>query len=785
MKKILLIISFLFVALYLRAQQKAEKALNTLDEKYPQEKIHLFLNKESFNAGEIIRFKAYLFSGNVQSYISKTLYVELLDEQKQTVSRVLLPILDAAGEGSIALPADIEEGNYFLRAYTRWMLNFDERFQYLYHLPVYNQHSFKKLISKPVAWTAALYPESGTLLPGRDNKVAIRLSAAGTLPQQWQGYIAAQDGDGKVLINFNSLNTQLAVFNIRPEAGKTYIAHVSDAAGNAKTISFQSPAQGVSLKARQQEQLLKVEINTAGMEDGVFNYKLVAASYGQLLYSGNIQKKDSLVRIAIPVNKLLPGVVQLTLFNSNEIPVAERLVFIQTGSMASPKLTLSSTNTSDGLTEWKITGDPLDSNSTASIEATAAYARKRTIKSDLWLGDLSGDITEPAQYFAGGSVWVNALDALLITEKWTRYHWAKLLADSFPNITHQPEGYLSFSGIALKNKQPLKETRLSFLVKGKDSSFDLWQASTNKAGEFYLQDIAFFDSISVYHFNRDKNRSLQDIKTQWKSSNDFSAFTGQLPGSPLMLQERNKTGNSDTANTWSKQNGTGNKAKLLESVTVKAKTKTPTQLLDEKLSSALFMTEQQQVFDFVNKQQNAMAYNHIFDWLEGRVAGLTFTVLSEDRVNPITQSVLPAGERIPLIRDGIPAIFVDEILTDVANIHSLPIADIAMVKIIKGYFAGASGGGGSHGAIAIYTIRAGMMQRDKSVDIPAVVLAGYTPVVKQVDQQSYWNNHPFEGDGTGTNIRFASPGTVASLRLVITGFTKDARPVYYERVVRE
>lgn len=547
MKKVRLFISVFFVPLCLAAQQKAEKALHKLDEKYPQEKIHLFVNKEAFNAGETIWFKAYLFSGNVQSNISKTLYVELLNEQKQTTSQLLLPLVKAAGEGSIALPANLPEGNYYLRAYTSWMLNFDASFQYIYQLPVYNQQSLQKLAAKPVAWTATLHPESGSLVAGKENKVAIRLTAKGKLPEKWQGYITEQDNPGKALFRFTSLNPQVAIFNILPQNGKRYVAHVYDSLGNQSIFPFQPSAQGVLLKAKQNGRVVEVEIGSQGITEGLFNSKIVAASHGSLFYSGTIKKKDSLVRIAIPVETLLSGVVQLTLFDSREKPLAERLVFLQTEPLASLNVSVGSAISPDELQEWKIRSDSSwPANSTASIEMAASiHPFKRSIKSDLWLGDFSNDIFEPNQYFRGDSIWQEALDALLITEKWTRYDWEKILADSFPGIRYAPEGYLSFSGTAFKNKVPLKDATLNFMLKLQDSSSHLWQVNSDKTGEFFLNDIAFFDSLSIYQLSGDKKNPVQDTRIEWKRLNNFSAFTGNLPLSTFFLQEKSKTSLSE------------------------------------------------------------------------------------------------------------------------------------------------------------------------------------------------------------------------------------------------
>src|SRR5258707_6251919 len=62
------------------------------------------------------------------------------------------------------------------------------------------------------------------------------------------------------------------------------------------------------------------------------------------------------------------------------------------------------------------------------------------------------------------------------------------------------------------------------------------------------------------------------------------------------------------------------KIKTLENVTVKSRTKSPVQILDEKYASGLFIGDGYQ-FDLVNDPTSGSAMN-IFNYLQGKVAGL-------------------------------------------------------------------------------------------------------------------------------------------------------------------
>ena len=117
--------------------------------------------------------------------------------------------------------------------------------------------------------------------------------------------------------------------------------------------------------------------------------------------------------------------------------------------------------------------------------------------------------------------------------------------------------------------------------------------------------------------------------------------------------------------------------------------KSKTEILNDQYASGMFKSADGTVFDIEN--ENVQAYFNILDWLEGRVAGLQVFVSR-------------SGIRVPVIRGSVAAIYVDEMRLDPSFLNTLSVNDIAMIKVIKGPFAGAVGNGGG-GVIAIYTLK--------------------------------------------------------------------------------
>ena len=129
-----------------------------------------------------------------------------------------------------------------------------------------------------------------------------------------------------------------------------------------------------------------------------------------------------------------------------------------------------------------------------------------------------------------------------------------------------------------------------------------------------------------------------------------------------------------------------------------SKNRSRSEILNEQYTSGLFTSANGTIFDIEN--ENVQAYFNILDWLEGRVAGLQVFVSR-------------SGLRIPVIRGTVASIYVDEMRMDPSFLSSLSTSDIAMIKVIKGPFAGAIGNGGG-GTIAIYTFKGEDEEEDEN-----------------------------------------------------------------------
>lgn len=126
----------LFLSNKLAAQQDSVVLNNILtktkrlSDEQPIEKVYLHFDKPYYAVADTMWFKAYLtIEQNIPSPLSKVVYVEMLNEQDSLIQTVKLPVKNSVAYGNIPLKMqNYKQGNYYIRAYTLWMLNFNEAY---------------------------------------------------------------------------------------------------------------------------------------------------------------------------------------------------------------------------------------------------------------------------------------------------------------------------------------------------------------------------------------------------------------------------------------------------------------------------------------------------------------------------------------------------------------------------------------------------------------------------------------------------------------------------------
>ena len=117
---------------------------------FPQEKIHLHTDRDFYVPGEKIWFKAYVVDAATlqPSTDSRYVYAELINSRDSLVSRVMIRPENDMFYGYLPLSSFVPEGNYTLRAYTRYMENMDDDYFFKKNIRIGNLASDKRLFSQ-------------------------------------------------------------------------------------------------------------------------------------------------------------------------------------------------------------------------------------------------------------------------------------------------------------------------------------------------------------------------------------------------------------------------------------------------------------------------------------------------------------------------------------------------------------------------------------------------------------------------------------------------------------
>lgn len=107
---------------------------------FPQEKVYLHFDNTAYFRGETLWFSAYVVRCDRQRLtdMSRVLYVELLDPTGEVIETRKVRLDGGRGSGSIKLDNLLTSGFYEVRAYTRYMLNWDAAWMFSRVLPVFD-----------------------------------------------------------------------------------------------------------------------------------------------------------------------------------------------------------------------------------------------------------------------------------------------------------------------------------------------------------------------------------------------------------------------------------------------------------------------------------------------------------------------------------------------------------------------------------------------------------------------------------------------------------------------
>lgn len=713
---------------------------------FPKEKIHIHFDKQLYNQEETIWYKIYLLIDNNLSPLSKNMYVDWYDHEGKLLRQTVAPLFQSTTKGSFDLPAKYTGDFVRVKAYTRWMLNDDTSFIYQRDISI---NRAEKTVKKPVVLRTKveLFPEGGNIVQGLEEKIAFKATNQFGIPVMVKGVVL--NDKNTVLDSLKVLHDGMGFFMLRPQPGEKYMVNWVDENGTRGTTAINNIQQegvALSVKGTNDKALIQVQ-RTANVPANTQQLLLLVHMNERPIYKVQLKMTEKLViNAGIPIEELQTGILQFSLFTNDWLPLEERILFVNNRMHEfNAKVNTGIVNLQKrgkNILEVFVSDTAVTNMSVSITDAELAGPEQHTIFSDFLLSNqLRGYIHNPAYYLKSDADSITSrLDLVMQTNGWRRFDWDKVKAAVSPKLPYPPETDF----MALKGKVYGMETggagpaQLNLIVSKKDSSVNMYFVPVAKDGSFEEPNVFFFDTARVYYNFNEKDKMGRVAQVQLGNG-----LLRKQPGSTTRMDQQPYLGTwSDSLSRVRMNLFLLEEEKLrksmatatLQEVIVKAKIKDPMLVLDEKYASGLFSGGDSYSFDLTT-DKNMGALN-VLTYLQGKVAGL---------------QISGSGAQMSLSwRGGTPSLYLNEMMSNVDMVQSIPISDIAYIKVMRPPFFG-SGGGGADGAIAIYTKKGSDTRKSdpNKKGMETTILPGYSRF-KEFYNPSYDKDATYDADSRST-----------------------------------
>ena len=518
-------------------------------EHYPQEKLHVSTDKDSYIAGDTIWLRAHCADAATHRPVaaSRYVYVELRDDRGSLVRRIKLLSRDSVYSGYLPTQSLERFGDYSLTAYTLYMRNQGPDYFFKKPLTIWPYQEDRKTkrntsVRKVSDFDVSFFPEGGYLIDGYDCCVAFKALGDDGGSVEVAG-VVKNDRD-EVVDTLRTLHGGMGCLRFTAHTGERYYAECTMAGG--KTERFDLPASrntACVLKILQTEENFTVlPISGRPLPKGL---KLLVHCRGNICYHKpwNYDYASLIFRRS----DLPGGILQILLLDKAGNALSERLVFNRGEELATTDVQIGGTLEQRTKVTLSVAatdpdGGPAAGDFSIAVTDRAAVpaATSGSIYSTLLLtSELRGTIETPDWYFEGqDAARIAALDALLLTQGWRRYDVPELMKKEYVEPQYPLEvgqeitGRISKSGLWNRRKK-LSRYEMRMIV---PSLHYVTKCAVDDTGAFALNGFDFPDS-TLYVLRPAAVRGSMPEATV-KVARDSFPEVGTLPRVPAQEQKK-------------------------------------------------------------------------------------------------------------------------------------------------------------------------------------------------------------------------------------------------------
>lgn len=714
---------------------------------FPKEKMHIHFDKQLYNKEETIFYKLYLLMEQMPSPASRNVYVDWYDGNGKMLRQTVAPLFQSTAKGSFDIPANYAGEFIRVKAYTRWMLNDDTSFLYQKDIRI-NNGKLPAKKATAIRTQVEVFPEGGNLVQGLTEKVAFKATNQFGKPMFVKG--AVLNDKNMVIDSLKIIHDGMGFFMLRALPGENYRVDWLDENGTRGSTAIkgiQEKGVALSIRGTNDKAIIQVQ-RSEQVPDNQKELFLLVHMNEHPIYKVQLKMPEkTLLNTAVPIDELQTGILQFSLFTSDWQPLEERILFVNNhlhefNSKVNPGI-VNLEKRGKNVVEVFVSDTAATNMSMSVTDAALSGQEEFNIFSDFLLtNQLRGYIHNPAFYMISDADSITSrLDLVMLTNGWRKFDWDKIKAAKEPVIQFPPEtDFMKIEGkvYGLENGGGAG-SQLNLVMVNKDSSVSMYFLPVQKDGDFEEKDVFFYDTARVY-YNLNDTKKLGGRVTQVQMSN---GLLKKQPGSTTKVDEQSSLRLSSDSLALARMNlflleeeklRKSMASTTLQEVIVKAKTKSPMQIMDEKYASGLFSGGDALSFDLT--QDRTVAAFNVLSYLQGKVAGLQIT---------------GSGSNMSMSwRGGTPSLYLNETPANLDFIQTLPMSDVAYIKVLRPPFFGSAVGGGS-GAIAVYTKKGDDTRKSdpNKKGMESTILAGYSRF-KEFYHPNYEQDQTYDADSRST-----------------------------------
>jgi hypothetical protein len=468
------------------------------------ESLYILTDRDIYVTGERVWLKVYELNGlaHIPMDISKVAYIELLDKSNSSIRQIKVNIEGNSGSSGFILPDNISSGNYTIRAYTLWMENFSPELYSYKTIAVINPFESLEHLAIPEknrsADSVMLFPEGGSLIPGRNNRIAVRTYDKDGIPVSVKGALLKNGTD--TILNIVTSDNGFGLFNLYPKASESYTFVFNTPQGarrKAPVPGIQKQGPGLRVDYNKDDNSFIVRIISNGEPSAQkTNMNLAVLSSGTVSFLREIETgRDSIISI-LP-DKIPSGYSQILLIDGDGNQKAGRYVFRQEYKRLNLKITAEKSDYAPreklkiNISATDNAGRPLEADLTASVTKSAVVKPAGTM-----LISLNGsDDYEPDENDYKDAAEIN--DYLISfpasgIDPNNLMNPEKTIFRYLPELEgHQIRGHIRMKG----TDEPLRNTDISLSYVGKAARCQFGKTDDDGGFSFLIKESGFSEIV--------------------------------------------------------------------------------------------------------------------------------------------------------------------------------------------------------------------------------------------------------------------------------------------------